>query len=65
VAVERGREVIVDLDEEFEVREDDIVYLSGTNETIAEYYDKFPGAREPPADGLEATDVDGADGTVG
>jgi len=44
VAVERGDDVVVDLKEGFEVRENDVIYLSGTTETIARYYREFPDA---------------------
>ncbi len=46
VAVERGEGIIVDFDETFEVRDGDIVYLSGTNETIQHYFEMFPETRE-------------------
>ncbi|HMU61968.1 MAG TPA: NAD-binding protein [Gemmatimonadales bacterium] len=46
VAVERGDKIIVDFDETFEVRDGDIVYLSGTNETIQTYFQMFPATRE-------------------
>lgn len=46
VAVERGPAIIVDFDETFEVRDGDIVYLSGTNETIQTYFQMFPATRE-------------------
>lgn len=46
VAVERDEGIIVDFDETFEVRDGDIVYLSGTNETIQAYFQLFPATRE-------------------
>ncbi len=46
VAVERGEGILVDFDETFEVRDGDIVYLSGTNETIQAYFQMFPATRE-------------------
>ncbi|TFG43227.1 MAG: hypothetical protein E4H41_09625, partial [Gemmatimonadales bacterium] len=46
VAVERGEGIVVDFDETFEVRDGDIVYLSGTNETIQNYFQMFPETRE-------------------
>jgi len=46
VAVERDDAIIVDFDETFEVRHGDIVYLSGTNETIQAYFQLFPATRE-------------------
>jgi Trk K+ transport system NAD-binding subunit len=46
VAVERGDEVIVELGAGFEVRRDDTVYVSGTNEGIAAFFRHFPDTRD-------------------
>lgn len=48
VAVERGEEVIVEFPEGFALQEGDAVYLSGTNETLAEYFRHFPDTRVSP-----------------
>lgn len=48
VAVERGAEVIVEFDDNFEIRPDDTMYLCGTNETLAEYARSFPGTHAVP-----------------
>jgi Trk K+ transport system NAD-binding subunit len=48
VAVERGDEVIVEFPEGFVVEAGDVVYLSGTNETLAEYFRHFPDTRVSP-----------------
>jgi Trk K+ transport system NAD-binding subunit len=45
VAVERGDEVVVEFPDGFEVQDGDVVYLSGTNETLAEYFRQFPDTR--------------------
>jgi len=62
VAVERGEGIIVDFDESFEVSHGDIVYLSGTNETIQTYFRMFPQTREMPIPQMETglTDEEGA-----
>ena len=49
VAVERGDEVIVEFDLDFEVQPDDTVYITGTPEGIATYFKRFPDARIRPA----------------
>jgi len=59
VAVERGNDVIVELEEGFEVRDDDIVYLSGTSETISEYFKAFPDSVESPVPRRPSELVDG------
>jgi Trk K+ transport system NAD-binding subunit len=48
VAVERGDEVVVDFPEGFKLRVGDVVYLSGTTETLAEYFRQFPDTRVSP-----------------
>ncbi len=62
VAVERGESIVVDFDETFEVAPGDIVYLSGTNETIQTYFRMFPQTREMPIPQMETglTDEAGA-----
>ncbi len=45
VAVERGEDVVVDFPEGFTVQAEDVVYLSGTNETLAEYFRHFPDTK--------------------
>jgi Trk K+ transport system NAD-binding subunit len=67
VAVERSDEVFVDFPEGFEVQPGDVVYLSGTTETLAEYFRQFPGTsispvardRIPLVDGESAGDPSG------
>ena len=54
VAVERGEQIIVDFDDSFEVKHGDIVYLSGTNETIQAYFRMFPETREMSISGFRA-----------
>ena len=54
VAVERGETIVVDFDETFEVQHGDIVYLSGTNETIQAYFRMFPATREMSISGFRA-----------
>jgi Trk K+ transport system NAD-binding subunit len=49
VAVERGDDVIVEFEPEFEVLPDDTVYVSGTNEAVATYFKGFPNTRAWPA----------------
>ena len=61
VAVERGEDVIVDLDERFELHDGDIVYLSGTKEMIAEYFKSLPGTRTSPVPRRRSTLLDGAE----
>lgn len=46
VAVQRGDAILVDIDDTFVIEPDDTVHLSGTNETIAEFYRVFPDSRE-------------------
>jgi len=48
VAVERGEQVIVEFAEGFEPRNGDVIHLSGTNETISEYFRAFPGTQVSP-----------------
>jgi len=62
VAVERGDRIIVDFDDSFEVAHGDVVYLSGTNETIQSYFRMFPQTREMPIPQMETglTDEAGA-----
>jgi len=43
VAVERGDDVHVQFDASFELQPTDIVHICGTKETIASYFDAFPG----------------------
>ena len=49
VAVERGDEVIVEFDLDFEVQADDTVYITGTPKGIATYFKRFPHAGVKPA----------------
>lgn len=53
VAVERGDEVIVEFDLDFEVQPDDTVYITGTPEGIATYFKNFPDAGVRPATKLD------------
>jgi len=43
VAIERGDRVMVEFPSGFALEETDIVYLTGTNDTIAEFHDTYPG----------------------
>ncbi|RMH40976.1 MAG: hypothetical protein D6689_12225 [Deltaproteobacteria bacterium] len=45
VAVERGDDVIVELDGAFAFEPADAVYVCGTTDALARYFDEFPGAR--------------------
>ncbi len=45
VAVERGDQVIVEFPDGFALEPQDVVYLSGTKETLAEYFRQYPGTR--------------------
>ena len=45
VAVERGDEVLVELDGEFTLESGDAVYVCGTQDAVSQYYEVFPGAR--------------------
>ncbi len=46
VAVEREEEVIVGFDPGFEVKHGDVVYLSGTTESVRKYFELFPETRQ-------------------
>ena len=48
VAIERGDQVIVDFDLDFEVLPDDTVYITGDPEGIANYFKTFPDAGLKP-----------------
>jgi len=48
VAVERGDAVIVTLEAGFEVQRDDTVYVCGTSEGIASYFERYPNTRVWP-----------------
>lgn len=58
VAVERGDDVIVDLSDDFKLSAGDVVYVSGTNETLAEYFRCFPEARHSPIPRMKTPLVD-------
>lgn len=45
IAVERGEELLVEFDPAFRLEADDVVYLSGTNETIADFFEAYPDAK--------------------
>jgi Trk K+ transport system NAD-binding subunit len=62
VAIERGNQVIVELGERFELQAGDVVYVSGTNETIAEYFKAFPGTQVSPVPRRRSAYVEGAPG---
>jgi Trk K+ transport system NAD-binding subunit len=64
VAVERGSGIIVDFDDTFEVKHGDIVYLSGTNETIRAYFRMFPETREMSISGFQAAIGNDAEGPI-
>ncbi|HLG05355.1 MAG TPA: NAD-binding protein [Gemmatimonadales bacterium] len=49
VAVERGNRVFMEFDSGFAIERDDVVYLSGTPESIGAYFLLFPGTQELPA----------------
>jgi voltage-gated potassium channel len=48
VAVERGEQVFLEFDRTFQLEPDDVVYLSGTLESIGAYFVQFPQTRELP-----------------
>ena len=48
VAVERGEQVFMEFDRHFQLERDDVVYLSGTLESIGAYFLQFPETRELP-----------------
>jgi len=48
VAVERGAQVIMEFDRHFQLEGDDVVYLSGSLESIGAYFIQFPETRELP-----------------
>lgn len=48
VAVERGEQVFMEFDRHFQLEPDDVVYLSGTLESIGAYFTQFPQTRELP-----------------
>jgi Trk K+ transport system NAD-binding subunit len=47
-AIERGAAIIVDPDREFEIEEGDSLYLCGSQEAVARYFELFPEARAAP-----------------
>jgi Trk K+ transport system NAD-binding subunit len=47
VAIERGDEVLVEVDPEFEIQSGDSVYLCGSQESVNLYFELFPEARSP------------------
>jgi voltage-gated potassium channel len=62
VAVERGEQVIVELGERFELNAGDVVYISGTNETISDYFKTFPGTQASPVPRRPSLYVEGVAG---
>jgi Trk K+ transport system NAD-binding subunit len=62
VAVERGAQVIVELGERFELEPTDVVYISGTNETIGDYFKAFPGTQVSPVRRRPSEYVEGVAG---
>ena len=65
VAVERRDEVIVEFPEGFQLQDEDVVFLSGTNETLAEYFKQFPDTRRTPTAREHSPLVDGDAETPG
>lgn len=61
VAVERGEDLIVQFDRSFTVQAGDVVYLSGTNETLAEYFRQFPETQVSPVPRRTSPLVEGAE----
>jgi Trk K+ transport system NAD-binding subunit len=61
VAVERSEDLIVQFDRSFTVHAGDVVYLSGTNETIAEYFRQFPETQISPVPRRKSLLVDGTE----
>lgn len=45
IAVARGDEVIVDLDDDLEIQRGDQLYLCGTEDAVETYFSAFPGSR--------------------
>lgn len=52
VAVERGEELFVEFDQDFEIRSGDSVYLCGSESAVGKYFADFPKARGPSAGAL-------------
>lgn len=48
VAVGRGEQVFVELEQTFQVEPNDVVYLCGTHEAVGKYFAMFPETRELP-----------------
>jgi Trk K+ transport system NAD-binding subunit len=65
VAIARGDEIIVEFGHRFEVQPDDVVCLSGTKETIAEFFKAFPGALTSPIPRRHTALVDGPEAGPG
>jgi Trk K+ transport system NAD-binding subunit len=61
VAVERDEDLIVQFDRSFTVQAGDVVYLSGTNESIAEYFRHFPETQVSPVPRRKSLLVDGTE----
>jgi Trk K+ transport system NAD-binding subunit len=47
-AIQRGEEILVELDREFEIEDGDFLYLCGSREAVTRYFDLFPEARSAP-----------------
>lgn len=45
IAVQRGEDVVVELDGEFTIDAADTIYVCGTSEAVSQYFAVFPGAR--------------------
>jgi len=58
VAVERGDDVVVEFTDDFALQAGDVVYVIGTNETIAEYFRCFPETRHSPVPRMKTALVD-------
>ncbi len=64
VAVERDDDVHVAFDGTFRLQPDDIVYVCGTKETIADYFRAFPGTSVSPTIPREGPPPDAAGGST-
>jgi Trk K+ transport system NAD-binding subunit len=47
-AIQRGEEILVELDREFEIEDGDCIYLCGSREAVMRYFRLFPEARSAP-----------------
>ncbi len=59
VAVERGEEIIVEIKDEFVLQEGDVVYVSGTKQTLQRYFQAFPDTKVSPVPREPTPVIDG------